>query len=168
MSRNTLVCDTQDEAKRLAFGTERHKVLSSCACCTPSCILNHNNMHTWHARALCKAGRQEAICELMQVVSLDGTLISKGGVMTGGMSRNLESRAQRWDEKTAGSLKEVRSSAEVPFCSQDSAATSELQCTKLHRVTEPTVVAIHGGVQCGASDLCPAVSITHMCKTNYV
>lgn len=23
---NTLVCDTQEEAKRLAFGTERHKV----------------------------------------------------------------------------------------------------------------------------------------------
>lgn len=41
------------------------------------------------------------------MVSLDGTLISKGGVMTGGMSRNLESRAKRWDEKLAGSLKEV-------------------------------------------------------------
>jgi hypothetical protein len=38
---------------------------------------------------------------------MDGTLISKGGVMTGGMSRNLESRAQRWDEKATGSLKEV-------------------------------------------------------------
>ena len=40
---------------------------------------------------------------------MDGTLISKGGVMTGGMSRNLESRAQRWDEKATGSLKEVPS-----------------------------------------------------------
>jgi hypothetical protein len=38
---------------------------------------------------------------------MDGTLISKGGVMTGGMSRNLESRAQRWDEKATGGLKEV-------------------------------------------------------------
>jgi hypothetical protein len=38
---------------------------------------------------------------------MDSTLISKGGVMTGGMSRNLESRAQRWDEKATGSLKEV-------------------------------------------------------------
>jgi hypothetical protein len=45
----------------------------------------------------------------VKVVSLDGTLISKGGVMTGGMSRNLETRAQRWDEKATGSLKEVRS-----------------------------------------------------------
>lgn len=40
---------------------------------------------------------------------MDGTLISKGGVMTGGMSRNLESRAQRWDEKATSSLKEVPS-----------------------------------------------------------
>ena len=46
-------------------------------------------------------------CTCVQVVSMDGTLISKGGVMTGGMSRNLESRAQRWDEKATGSLKEV-------------------------------------------------------------
>jgi len=60
------VCDTQEEAKRLAYGTERHKV-----------------------------------------VTLKGTLINRAGVMTGGLSRNLETRAQRWDEKVTGSLKEV-------------------------------------------------------------
>ena len=50
----------------------------------------------------------------MQVVTLDGTLINKAGVMTGGLSRNLESRAQRWDEKVTGNLKEVRDAS--MFC----------------------------------------------------
>lgn len=65
---NTLVCDTEEEARRLAFGAERHKV-----------------------------------------VTLGGTMITRTGVMSGGMTHDVESRARRWDEKAMSALKKERS-----------------------------------------------------------
>lgn len=63
---NTLVCDTADEARRLAFGgTERHKV-----------------------------------------VAVDGTLFSKGGCITGGLSQGMEAKAARWDDSALHKLEE--------------------------------------------------------------
>ncbi|KAK9820343.1 hypothetical protein WJX72_009251 [[Myrmecia] bisecta] len=65
---NTLVCDSLEEAKRLAFaGPERHKV-----------------------------------------VALDGTLINKAGLITGGISGGMEARASRWDDKALEGLKKDR------------------------------------------------------------
>lgn len=104
--RNTLVCDTQEEAKRLAFGTERHKV-GSCKTQQSSSQVLCSNDFLEGLVTRDSEWQQQTSSTCAKVVSMDGTLISKGGVMTGGMSRNLESRAQRWDEKATGSLKEV-------------------------------------------------------------
>ena len=66
--RNTLVCETVAEARRLAFmGPERHKV-----------------------------------------VALDGTLIAKAGLITGGITGNEAARASRWDDHALERLKAVR------------------------------------------------------------
>ena len=65
---DTLVCDTVDEAKSLAFmGPERHKV-----------------------------------------VALDGTLITRAGLITGGVTPGMESRAARFDGAGLAKLKEER------------------------------------------------------------
>eukprot|EP00898_Chlorokybus_atmophyticus_P006531 jgi/Chlat1/687/Chrsp104S01283 len=62
---NTLVCDTLDEAKSLAYGDD----------------------------------------ERFKVVSLDGTLISKSGSLTGGSSGNIEANARRFDSQAVEALK---------------------------------------------------------------
>ena len=100
------MCDTQEEAKRLAFGTERHKV-GSCKTQQSSSQVLCSNDFLEGLVTRDSEWQQQTSSTCAKVVSMDGTLISKGGVMTGGMSRNLESRAQRWDEKATGSLKEV-------------------------------------------------------------
>jgi len=65
---DTLVCDSVDEARALAFaGPERHKV-----------------------------------------VALDGTMISRAGLITGGVTASMESRAARWDDRALGELKAER------------------------------------------------------------
>lgn len=70
---NTLVCDTADEARKLAYGShERHKV-----------------------------------------VSKDGTLLSKAGIITGGASTSNDARAQRWEEGTLSKLKVQREEYEA-------------------------------------------------------
>jgi chromosome segregation ATPase len=70
--RNTLVCDTSDEARRLAYGGgERHKV-----------------------------------------VSRDGTLFNKAGIITGGASEANDARAQRWNDGALSKCKEQRSELE--------------------------------------------------------
>eukprot|EP00850_Spirogloea_muscicola_P013986 SM000098S25066 [mRNA] locus=s98:69413:76675:+ [translate_table: standard] len=43
--------------------------------------------------------------ERHKVVALDGTLLSKSGAMTGGISGNMDSKSQRWDEKAIANLK---------------------------------------------------------------
>ncbi len=67
---STLLCDTLAEARRLSFGSdERYR---GTVVFTPT--------HT------------------TPVVTLDGTLIHKSGLMTGGLS-GIEARAQRWNDK---------------------------------------------------------------------
>ena len=69
---NTLVCDTADEARKLAYGGhERHKV-----------------------------------------VSKDGTLLSKAGIITGGASASNDARAHRWEEGAMGRIKDQREELE--------------------------------------------------------
>jgi len=64
---NCLVAETIEEARTLAYGPERHKV-----------------------------------------VSLDGTVFNRAGLITGGMSRDAQSRAGRWDDKEFTALKSQR------------------------------------------------------------
>lgn len=63
---NTLVADNLEDGRRLAYGAERHRV-----------------------------------------VTLQGVLIQKSGILTGGSS-GIETRAQRWDEKRIEPLKKKR------------------------------------------------------------
>ena len=69
---NTVVCETLDDAKKLAFGQSR--------------------------RNLPKA----------KVVTIDGVLIRKSGLITGGVSNSLMSRAHGWEQKDIEVLKEKR------------------------------------------------------------
>lgn len=65
---NTLVCEAQDEGRRLAFeGAQRHKV-----------------------------------------VTLDGTLFSKNGQVTGGVSESLGRGGSKWDSRAYEQLKQQR------------------------------------------------------------
>lgn len=66
--RNTLVCDSTQEGKKLSWGQggERHKV-----------------------------------------ATVDGTLFAKAGAITGGTASDMSGRAQRWDDKTYETLKQV-------------------------------------------------------------
>ncbi len=67
LCRNTLVCDSVDEARALAYSAnERHKV-----------------------------------------VAADGTMISKNGFMTGGLTGNESARASRWNDSALDGLKQV-------------------------------------------------------------
>ncbi|GAX83463.1 hypothetical protein CEUSTIGMA_g10888.t1 [Chlamydomonas eustigma] len=69
---STLVCDTAEEARTLAFGSgERNKV-----------------------------------------VSRDGTLMNRGGLITGGTTASHEARAQRWDDGALARLKDQQSELE--------------------------------------------------------
>lgn len=43
-----------------------------------------------------------------QVVTLDGTMITRTGVMSGGMSSDIENRARRWDDCNTKTLKQVK------------------------------------------------------------
>ena len=82
---NTLVCDTDREAKALAFqGPERHKV-----------------------------------------VALDGTLISRAGLITGGLSGGMERRAARFDDAALASLKAERQRCADGLASLQSARDAE-------------------------------------------
>uniref|UniRef100_A0A6B2KWD3 Structural maintenance of chromosomes protein n=1 Tax=Arcella intermedia TaxID=1963864 RepID=A0A6B2KWD3_9EUKA len=65
----TLVVETLDQARKLAFGKERRRV-----------------------------------------VTVDGTLILKSGLMTGGLTSRLERSAKRWDNKEIAKLKIERDS----------------------------------------------------------
>lgn len=57
------------------------------------------------AKRLCFGGP-----ERHKAVTLDGTLIQKSGLMTGGLS-GIEARAARWDERAVDSLKKERDAA---------------------------------------------------------
>ena len=45
--------------------------------------------------------------ERHRVVTLDGTLIEKTGLMTGGLTRDAAQRARRWDDHALEELKQV-------------------------------------------------------------
>ena len=38
-------------------------------------------------------------CLLLVVVTVDGTLLTKSGTMTGGTSGGMEARSHKWDDK---------------------------------------------------------------------
>ncbi len=48
------------------------------------------------------------------MVTLDGTMITRTGVMSGGMSTDLEGRARRWDDHTTRALKQACCRASLP------------------------------------------------------
>jgi len=51
--------------------------------------------------------------ERHKVVALDGTLISRAGLITGGASASMDARAARWDDSALAKLKEQKAAAAV-------------------------------------------------------
>ncbi len=92
---DALVCDTLDEARKLAY---------------------HN-----------KSG------ERYKVVTVDGTIINKAGLMTGGSSGGERARAARWNQQEYDALKASEASM-----SQELAAIGSL-----HRSAEREQAAAH-------------------------
>lgn len=45
---------------------------------------------------------------------MDGTLINKSGIISGGVYAGLEARAQKWDRQTLENMKQVRGVERVP------------------------------------------------------
>ena len=70
---NTIVCETIEEAKDLAFNKSSRRGFPK-----------------------------------VKVVTVDGVLIRKSGLMTGGISTSLESRARGWEQKDIQALKDKR------------------------------------------------------------
>lgn len=54
--------------------------------------------------------------ERHKVATLEGTLFSKAGTITGGMAGNLVGRAQRWGDKDYDALKKVPCLGNKPAC----------------------------------------------------
>nr|XP_039266859.1 structural maintenance of chromosomes protein 1A-like isoform X1 [Styela clava] len=75
---NSLVCETADDARKVAFGqVEKHKDMFQ---------------------------RPDGTKRRNQAVALDGTLFQKSGVISGGAT-DLKRKAQRWDEKALDQLR---------------------------------------------------------------
>ena len=54
-----------------------------------------------------------------KVVALDGTIINKAGIITGGMHSGLEARAGQWDQGAVDDLRQVRDATRagvMPVC----------------------------------------------------
>ena len=81
---NALVCDTMEEARKVAFGgPERRRVSSD------TILYMYVHVHlTYFSPGL----------HMLQAVSLDGTLFQKSGVISGGAA-DIKAKAKRWDEK---------------------------------------------------------------------
>lgn len=105
---DTLLCDTLDEARKLAYhsGNERYKV-----------------------------------------VTTDGTLINKAGLMTGGSSHQDRARANRWDEKGHATLK-----------AQAEAASRELSTLGTVHSTEEAIAALRHRCEQAKNELSNASS----------
>jgi len=54
--------------------------------------------------------------ERHKVVALDGTLIAKAGLITGGITGNEAARASRWDDQALDRLKAARACHTLPRC----------------------------------------------------
>jgi structural maintenance of chromosome 1 len=68
------------------------------------------------------------------VVTLDGTLINKGGLMTGGSSPGDRARANKWDEKSHATLKAQAEAAQRELASLGTVhATEEAVSATRHR-----------------------------------
>lgn len=89
---NTVVCDTLDSARELCFGQHRTRVNPNAA-----------------------QGRIKA-------VTLNGTVISKAGTMTGGMSNEDSSKASRWGDAELNSMRERKAQLELERSELDSGA----------------------------------------------
>ncbi|KAG1680337.1 hypothetical protein FOA52_015427 [Chlamydomonas sp. UWO 241] len=66
-----------------------------------------------------------------EVVSKDGTLISKAGLITGGSSANNDARAQRWDDGAVGKLKGQREEFSSRLAALGSAAATRERSAQL-------------------------------------
>lgn len=85
---NTLVCESIKEAKSVAFDRQERNKVSFHSTEMQQPVFMVNNAFV-----------------LLQTVSLDGTLFSKSGVISGGSS-DLRSKARCWDERAVVQLKE--------------------------------------------------------------
>lgn len=72
--------------------------------------------------------------ERHKVVALDGTLIAKAGLITGGITGNEAARASRWDDHALDCLKAVRTcSPPYKLIWDDARLIASRRCgTKLH------------------------------------
>lgn len=84
---NTLVCDNLDEAKRLSWTGERFKGIAFFG--LPS-ILGLIQFYMLYFRVL-----WGLLIFIFSLVSIDRTLLTKAGTMTGGM----EARSNKWEDK---------------------------------------------------------------------
>ena len=90
---NTVVTDTLEDARRISFGGGG----------------GHHHRSSSHSRhrdsPSASSSSSSSSSERIRVVTLDGVLIEKSGLMTGGLS-GLEQRASRWSERSITALKE--------------------------------------------------------------
>ena len=119
---DAIVCESLDEARQLAYhssGSERYKV-PPLPPFEPRQSLRHDSPlppplppsaggppplppeHPPHGHRVTGAGGG---ARGAQVVTLDGTLINKAGLITGGSSPGERARANKWDQKEHESLK---------------------------------------------------------------
>lgn len=88
---NTLVCDDLDEAKALSWSGERFK--------GKECVFSVGYYCT------CPVWLCMNVVILLVVVTVDGTLLTKSGTMTGGTSGGMEARSHKWDDKKIEGMK---------------------------------------------------------------
>ena len=89
---NTVVTDTLEDARRISFGDRGHHHRS-------------HSSHSGHRDAAGSSSSPSSSSGRIRVVTVDGVLIEKSGLMTGGLS-GLEQRASRWSERSITALKE--------------------------------------------------------------
>ena len=89
---NAVVCDTMEEARKVAFGGSERKRVSPTPLSTSTCMYIHVYTCTTYM----------TLCIVWQAVSLDGTLFQKSGAISGGAA-DIKAKAKRWDEKVSSS-----------------------------------------------------------------
>ncbi len=114
---NTLVCETLEEARRLAYGAWALPL-----CTTPQlCVLIH--VRCWMYIA---PGNERKY----KMVTVQGNVIHKTGNMTGGAAQDLLKKASTWDEKEVSKLKDLKTRL---FKAIGSHLTAASECVELTR-----------------------------------
>ncbi|CAF1161690.1 unnamed protein product [Adineta steineri] len=101
---NALVCDNDDDARKLAYesGHQKFKVVSlNGTLFSKSGVISGGSSEL---KARSKRWDEKHLDGLRMLVSLNGTLFSKSGVISGGSSE-LKARSKRWDEKHLDGLR---------------------------------------------------------------